>query len=114
MMHVMTQEGTTYVIVQPDLQQQIIARAMKDEAFRHELTVNPKRYWNGIGIELPPNVSVMVHENTSSTIHLVLPMKPKIGGVQELSDEELGRIVEGDAIPQPTGLHAIEYLNQQQ
>ena len=34
-------------IVQPDLQKQIIARAMKDEAFRHELTVNPKRYWNG-------------------------------------------------------------------
>jgi hypothetical protein len=102
-------------IEQPDLQQQIIARAMKDEAFRHELTVNPKTVLEReLGIELPPNVSVMVHENTSSTIHLVLPMKPKIGGVQELSDEELGRIVGGDAIPQPTGLHAIEYLNQQQ
>ena len=102
-------------IVQPDLQKQIIARAMKDEAFRHELTVNPKTVLEReLGIELPPNVSVMVHENTSSTIHLVLPMKPKIGGVQELSDEELGHIVGGDAIPQPTGLHAIEYLNQQQ
>lgn len=102
-------------IVQPDLQKQIIARAMKDEAFRHELTVNPKTVLEReLGIELPPNVSVMVHENTSSTIHLVLPMKPKIGGVQELSDEELGHIVGGDANPQPTGLHAIEYLNQQQ
>ena len=31
MMHVMTQEGTTTMfIVQPDLQKQIIARAMKD------------------------------------------------------------------------------------
>jgi len=68
-------------IEQPDLQQQIMARAMKDEAFRHELTVNPKTVLEReLGIELPPNVSVMVHENTSSTIHLVLPTKSKIGG----------------------------------
>jgi len=102
-------------IEQPDLQQQMIARAMKDEVFRHELMVKPKTVLEReLGIELPPNVSVMVHENTSSTVHLVLPMNPKTGGVQELSDEELGHIVGGDAIPQPTGLHAIEYLNQQQ
>ena len=103
-------------IVQPDLQQQIIARAMKDEAFRHELTVNRKTVLEReLGIELPPNVSVMVHENTSSTIHLVLPMKPKIGQVyRNYPMRNLVALLGGDAIPQPTGLHAIEYLNQQQ
>lgn len=100
-------------IEQPDVQQ-LIARAMKDEAFRQELMGNPKAVLEReLGIELPSDVTVQVHEDTSSTIHLVLPTKQRTDGVQELSDEELGHIVGGDAIP-PPGLHAIEYLNQEQ
>ncbi|SRR5205809_3535016 len=75
---------------QNTLQQQIMARAMKDEAFRQELLANPKAVLEReLGITLPRGVSVQVHEDTATILHLVLPMKPPAGESQELSDAEL-------------------------
>ena len=84
---------------QNTLQQQmsaIIAKALKDEAFRGRLLSNPKATVEQEGITLPPGMNVHVYEETSTTIHLVLPKKPPTGELQELSDEELKEVAGGD------------------
>jgi hypothetical protein len=78
----MTEQQTT-------LQQQIMARAMKDEAFRQQLLSNPKAVLEReLGITLPQGVIVQVHEDTPTIVHLVLP-PARSGQPQELSDAEL-------------------------
>ena len=75
-------------------QQQLIASAMKDEAFRQRLLSNQKETLEReFGITLPAEVTVQVHEDTATTVHLVLPEKTKIGEPMELSDAELEQVV---------------------
>lgn len=75
---------------------QIITRAMKDEAFRQQLLSNPRKAIESEpGVSLPANLMIQVHEDTPTTIHLVLPMRPSPGEAQELSDAELTTIVGG-------------------
>jgi hypothetical protein len=54
--------------------QKLIIRAMKDEAWRQELLTNPKTLIEReLGITLPQGMTVEVHENTATAVHLVLP-----------------------------------------
>jgi hypothetical protein len=79
---------------QNTLQQQMMARAMKDDAFRQELLANPKAVLEReLGMTLPRAVSVQVHEDTPTILHLVLPVKPPAGGPVELSDAQLEQAV---------------------
>lgn len=56
---------------------QLIARAQHDHAFRQALIADPKRTLESVlGVILPDNVVIQVHEQTAQTIHLVLPPKP--------------------------------------
>jgi len=81
---------------QNTLQEQITAKAMKEEAFRQRLLSNPKETLErDLGILLPQGVTVQVHEDTPTTINLVLPMRPPTGEPQELSDAELEQAVGG-------------------
>ena len=81
---------------QNPLQEKVIVKAMKDEAFRQELLVNPKgALERELGITLPQGVNVQVHEDTSTTIHIVLPMKAQTGEPMELSDAELEQATGG-------------------
>lgn len=81
---------------QNTLQDQIIAKAMKEETFRQQLLNNPKETLErDLGIALPQGVTVQVHEDTPTTVHLVLPVQPPMGKPQELSEAELGTIVGG-------------------
>ena len=74
---------------QKTLQEQIVARAMKDEAFRQELLSNPKAaVERGLGITLPQGTNIQVYEDTPDTVHIVLPMKVQSGEPRELSDAE--------------------------
>src|SRR5437764_12611469 len=76
--------------------QQVMVRAMKDDAFRQELLANPKAVLEReLGITLPQGVSVQVHEDTPTILHLVLPMKPPAGEPVELSDAELEQAAGG-------------------
>ena len=85
----MTEQQTT-------LQQQIISKAMKDEAFRQRLLDNPRQTLEReLGITLPTSVTVLVHEETAHTLHLVLPSKAQAGGLVDLSDAELEQSVGG-------------------
>jgi len=53
---------------------QILTRAMKDEGFREALLANPKTLIEQeLGVSLPQGVTIQAHEETRSTVHLVLP-----------------------------------------
>ncbi len=81
---------------QKTLQEQIVARAMQDEAFRQELLSNPKAaVERGLGITLPQTTNLQVYQDTIDTVHIVLPMKVQSGEPRELSDAELEQAVGG-------------------
>ena len=78
------------------IQDQVIARAMKDDAFRQRLLSNPRQTLEReLGITLPTSVTVLVHEETANTLHLVLPSKAQAGGLMDLSDAELEQTIGG-------------------
>jgi hypothetical protein len=81
---------------QNSLQQQIMRRAMNDEAFRQELLSNPRYVLvQKLGISVPEGVKIHVHEDSASDLHLVLPVKAGAGGLQELSDTDLEQVTGG-------------------
>jgi ATP-dependent Zn protease len=52
----------------------VLKRAAQNEELRRSLVSNPKdALYREMGIKFPDNVSLVVHENTASTIHLVIP-----------------------------------------
>jgi hypothetical protein len=73
----------------------IITKALKDEAFRSQLLSNPQAIVKQEGITLPPGMNVQVHENTPTTIHLVLPGKSQASEPRDLSDAELEHVAGG-------------------
>lgn len=81
------------------LEAQLIEKAARDTAFRAELLRDPKDVIErelssagGSAMRLPATVTVVVHEETADTFHLVLPEAPKAG---ELSDVELAAVAGG-------------------
>ena len=72
--------------------QRLLARAMKDEAFRQELLANPKAVLeHELGITIPPGLTIQVHEETPTTVHLVLPEGTPSSELWELDAAELER-----------------------
>jgi hypothetical protein len=70
----------------------LLARAMKDEAWRQALLTNPKPLIeHELGITFSSGMTVEVHEDTSTTIHLVLP--PRQLPPVEVSDADLEQVV---------------------
>jgi hypothetical protein len=56
------------------MQDWIIAIAMNNDAFRQQLLRDPKEALEReLGLSVPREVSIQVHEQTSTTLHLVLP-----------------------------------------
>jgi len=81
---------------QKTLQEQIVAKATQDEAFRQELLSNPKAaVERGLGITFPQGTNIRVYEDTPDIVHIVLPMKVQSGEPRELSDAELEQAVGG-------------------
>jgi len=86
---------------QNPIQEQIIARAMKDEAFRQELLSNPKAALErDFGINVPQGATIKVYEETPTTLHLVLPMRAPSAAGADLSDTELEQ-ASGACVPLP-------------
>lgn len=72
-----------------DMRRQITDKAIHDDGFRNNLVANPKEtVAKELGIDLPEDVSIMVHESDPRTIHLALP-------VSEVSEEDLEAIAAG-------------------
>ncbi len=57
--------------------QEIISRAWEDENFKRVLLEHPKEtIEKELGIKLPPEIEIFIHEQTPTQIHLILPVKP--------------------------------------
>ncbi len=64
--------------------QAIITRAWNDPAFKQQLLTDPKRtIQDALGVTLPDEIEIFIHEQTPTTLHLILPMKPDTGDQPE-------------------------------
>ena len=66
---------------------QIVARSWRDPAFKRKLLKAPAAALKEAGIATPKGMRIKVHENTLSTLHMVIPAKPK----KPISEEELSK-----------------------
>ena len=57
---------------------EIIARAWTDEKFKAKLLSDPAATLAAEGVELPENVQLKMHEDSSTARHLVLPQPPEL------------------------------------
>jgi hypothetical protein len=53
--------------------QEVAARAIVDDNYRQDLVDNPNVELEKAGLQVPDGVTVVIHENTSSELHMVLP-----------------------------------------
>jgi len=59
---------------------EIITRAWQDEAFKQKLLAQPKSTIEEmLGVTLPEDIEIFIHEQTPTKLHLILPMKPDNG-----------------------------------
>ena len=72
----------------------LVARAWSDAAFKERLMSDTAAVFKENGIHVAPGVEVRVLENSSSTVHLVLPPSPD----EELSDEHLEQVAGGNTL----------------
>jgi hypothetical protein len=81
---------------QNSVQAQIMAKAMKEETFRQELLSNPKAaIERELGITVPQGVTITVHQDTPTSVHLALPVRAPREGGEELSNAELEQATGG-------------------
>ena len=72
-----------------DMRRQLTDRAISDEDFRSLLVSNPKdAISQELGVDLPEDIQVVVHESDAQTLHLSLP-------VTEIGEEQLEAIAAG-------------------
>ena len=61
------------------IRERLIEKAVEDETFRARLLAEPKEtVQDELGIEAPEGFTLMVHEETANTSHLVLPPSAKL------------------------------------
>ena len=93
------------------LQEQLIAKAMKDENFRKLLLENPRAaIENETGIKIPNTVNLKVVEEDTATFYLVLPPVINPETDDELSEAEL-EMVSGGYEP-GDGINTSEFTCQ--
>jgi hypothetical protein len=51
----------------------VAAKALSDPNYKRDLVKNPNEVLDREGLDIPPGVTVVIHENTDDTIHLALP-----------------------------------------
>ncbi len=72
-----------------EMHTQLLEKAAVDDAFRDKLVANPKgAIFDELGIEVPQDIEVKVHENDMNTIHLSLP-------ATDIPEEQLEAIAAG-------------------
>jgi hypothetical protein len=83
-----------------NLEVRVIAKAMKDEAFRQALVASKEVLNRELGeiiggVRLPDNIGMKVLEETPPNLYIVLPPRPEAEGRGELSDAELAGVTGG-------------------
>ncbi len=72
-----------------ELSSRLMERAGVDENFRSKLLADPRAaIYDELGLEVPEDVTINVHENDPQTVHLALP-------ATELAEEQLEAIAAG-------------------
>lgn len=80
-----------------ELQNNIAARTIKDDAFRQEFLSNPKGAIEKYsGKKLPAEVSVHAHLQSRNNVHFIVPDKKAIEAETELTDEDLDKVAGGE------------------
>jgi hypothetical protein len=60
---------------------ELISKAWDDPAFKQKLLSEPKTtIEETLGITLPEEIEIFIHEQTPTVLHLILPMKPDSAG----------------------------------
>ena len=76
-----------------EMKERILNRAAEDDEFRARLIADPKATISAeTGATIPEGFAVVVHEDSATTAHLVLPPSPK------LTDAEMETVAGGLAI----------------
>ena len=72
-----------------DMRRQITDKAISDDEFKSSLLSNPKEAISKeLGVDMPEDVQIVVHESDPKTLHLALP-------VSEIGEEDLEAIAAG-------------------
>lgn len=72
-----------------DMRRQITDRAISDDEFRSLLLSDPKAAISQeLGMDMPDDIEVVVHQNSPQTLHLSLP-------VTDISEDQLEQIAAG-------------------
>ena len=73
-----------------ELEAELIARVADDDAFRARFLENPKEVIQEVvGVAIPENFIIQVHEENSMTAHIVLPPSDR------LTQEDLATVAGG-------------------
>ena len=76
-----------------EMRQAIADKAAEDEDFRKRLLSDPRNaIEQEMDLKIPDGIEIQVHEDSTSTAHLVLPSSPK------LSETELAQVAGGDKV----------------
>src|SRR2546430_2161680 len=73
----------------------LVARAWSDETFKQRLVADPKAVLAETGLAVPANLTLEVHEETPTHLHLVLPPPPASRTTDKLSEAELDQVAGG-------------------
>lgn len=72
-----------------EMRRQVTDRAVNDDEFRSQLISNPRdTISKELGVDLPEEVDIQVHQSDANTLHLALP-------VTEIGEEQLEAIAAG-------------------
>jgi hypothetical protein len=80
----------------------VAQRAATDASFRSQLLSSPVSTLQGAGVSVPGGTNVTVLENTSDTVHLVLPSRPS--GISDSDLQQTGPTSLGKASSVPIAL----------
>jgi len=80
------------------LEQQIIEKAMKDDAFRKQLLQDPNTaFEREAGITLPASFKIVALQEDQHNLYFVLPMLHDEAGEVELTEADLANVSGGGA-----------------
>ncbi len=79
-----------------DYELDIIVKAWRDEQFRKQLLSDPKKaIEREFNIKVPDDVSISVHVESDTALHLIVPSVPSNFDTEDLSDDELREVIGG-------------------